>query len=318
MANGDHYDVIIIGTGAGGGTLAHRLAPTGKRVLLLERGDYLPRERDNWDSTAVFVKGKYRAPEFWYDKHGNEFPPEVNYYVGGNTKFYGAALFRLRPEDFGELRHHGGDLARPGRSATTTWSRTTPRPSTSTWCTAGTARTRPRARPAPSTPTRRSQHEPRIQQLSDDLEKRGLHPFHLPIGVEPHQDAHGRADPRQRVHPLRPRRRLPLPGRARSRTRRSSASTRPSSMTTSSWSPAPRASGWRPTRPAARSTAVVAELEDGAETATFSADIVVVACGAVNSAALLLRSANDRHPGRAGQQLRRGRAATTCGTTTSP
>ena len=108
MADDQHYDVIIIGTGAGGGTLAHRLAPTGKRVLILERGDYLPRERDNWDSTAVFVKGKYRAPEFWYDKHGNEFPPEVNYYVGGNTKFYGAALFRLRPEDFGELRHHDG------------------------------------------------------------------------------------------------------------------------------------------------------------------------------------------------------------------
>jgi choline dehydrogenase-like flavoprotein len=78
------YDVIIIGTGAGGGTLAHRLAPTGKRVLLLERGDYLPRERDSWDSTAVFVQGKYRAPEFWLDQHGDEFPPEVNSYVGGN------------------------------------------------------------------------------------------------------------------------------------------------------------------------------------------------------------------------------------------
>ena len=108
VSDDQHYDVIVIGTGAGGGTLAHRLAPSGKRVLLLERGDYLPRERDNWDSTAVFVKGKYRAPEFWYDRHGHEFPPEVNYYVGGNTKFYGAALFRLRPEDFGELRHHGG------------------------------------------------------------------------------------------------------------------------------------------------------------------------------------------------------------------
>src|SRR5690348_18341976 len=102
------YDVIVIGTGAGGGTFAHRIAPSGKRVLLLERGDYLPRERDNWDSGAVFVRAKYRAPEFWYDRHGNEFPPEVNYYVGGNTKFYGAALFRLRPEDFGELQHHDG------------------------------------------------------------------------------------------------------------------------------------------------------------------------------------------------------------------
>ena len=108
MPDDRHYDVIVIGTGAGGGTLAHRLAPTGKQVLLLERGDYLPRERDNWDSTAVFVQGKYRAPEFWSTSDGDEFPPEVNYYVGGNTKFYGAALFRLRPQDFGEIRHHGG------------------------------------------------------------------------------------------------------------------------------------------------------------------------------------------------------------------
>src|SRR5690348_10794618 len=104
----DHYDVIVIGSGAGGGTLAHRLAPSGKRVLLLERGGYLPRERDNWDSTQVFLKGKYKPPEVWYDHNGDAFGPEVNYYVGGNTKFYGAALFRLRPEDFGEIRHHGG------------------------------------------------------------------------------------------------------------------------------------------------------------------------------------------------------------------
>ena len=108
MANSEHYDVIVIGSGAGGGTFAHRMAGTGKRVLILERGDYLPRERDNWDSTAVFVNAKYRAPEFWIDAQGNEFPPEVNYYVGGNTKFYGAALFRLRPQDFGEIKHHGG------------------------------------------------------------------------------------------------------------------------------------------------------------------------------------------------------------------
>ena len=64
------YDVIIIGTGAGGGTLAHRLAGTGTSVLMVERGGYLPRERDNWESSAVFVEGTYRAPEFWLDKDG--------------------------------------------------------------------------------------------------------------------------------------------------------------------------------------------------------------------------------------------------------
>ena len=108
MADDQHYDVVIIGTGAGGGTLGHRLATSGARVLWLERGPFLPRERDNWETQAVFVRGKYLASEVWYDGHGREFQPEVNYYVGGNTKFYGAALFRLRPEDFGELRHHGG------------------------------------------------------------------------------------------------------------------------------------------------------------------------------------------------------------------
>lgn len=75
MPDDRSYDVIIIGTGAGGGTLAHRLAPSGKRVLILERGGYLPREIDNWDSTAVFVKAKYLAPETWYDRHGREFTP---------------------------------------------------------------------------------------------------------------------------------------------------------------------------------------------------------------------------------------------------
>src|SRR3954471_9685527 len=99
MASGGPYDVIVIGSGAGGGTLAHRLAPAGQRVLLLERGGYLPRERANSGSSAVFVKGTYLPKESWYDGDGNGFQPEVNYYVGGNTKFYGAALFRLRPED---------------------------------------------------------------------------------------------------------------------------------------------------------------------------------------------------------------------------
>ena len=108
MADDQHYDVVIIGTGAGGGTLGHRLAANGVKVLWLERGPFLPRERDNWETDAVFVRAKYLASETWYDGHGREFQPEVNYYVGGNTKFYGAALFRLRPEDFGELRHHGG------------------------------------------------------------------------------------------------------------------------------------------------------------------------------------------------------------------
>ena len=104
----DRYDVIIIGTGAGGGTLARRLAPSGKRILLLERGSHVPREKDNWSPKVVNLDGKYQAKEVWHDKDGKELHPHTNYNVGGNTKFYGAALFRLRKQDFGELRHHGG------------------------------------------------------------------------------------------------------------------------------------------------------------------------------------------------------------------
>ena len=108
MKNGEHYDFVIIGTGAGGGTLAWKLAPSGKRILLLERGPYVPREKDNWNPRAVNAEGKYNTKETWRDKDGKELHPHTNYYVGGNTKFYGAALFRLRKQDFGVLRHDGG------------------------------------------------------------------------------------------------------------------------------------------------------------------------------------------------------------------
>src|SRR2546428_8407890 len=92
----NHYDVIIIGTGAGGGTLAYRLAPSGKRILLLERGDYVPREKENWDTKAVVLEGRYGAKEAWRDKNGKTFHPHTNYYVGRKTKFYRAPLLPPR------------------------------------------------------------------------------------------------------------------------------------------------------------------------------------------------------------------------------
>ena len=104
----DHYDVIVIGSGPGGASVAHRLAPTGKRILLLERGDYLPRSPANWDSQTVFVDGAYQAPETWYGEDGRSFHPGLHYYVGGNSKVYGAALFRLRERDFEEIQHKDG------------------------------------------------------------------------------------------------------------------------------------------------------------------------------------------------------------------
>lgn len=91
-----HYDVIVIGNGLGGASLAQGLAPVGKRILLLERSDYLRRSPANWNAQTVFVDGAYQAKETWYGKIGESFHPGLHYYVGGNSKVYGAALLRLR------------------------------------------------------------------------------------------------------------------------------------------------------------------------------------------------------------------------------
>ena len=80
------FDVIIVGSGAGGGTLARQLAPSGKSILILERGDWLKREAANWDAEAVFVQNRYVSPDTWYDRSGRPFQPQVHYFVGGATK----------------------------------------------------------------------------------------------------------------------------------------------------------------------------------------------------------------------------------------
>ena len=293
MAEDQHYDVIVIGSGAGGGTLTHRLAPTGKRVLLLERGDYLPRERDNWDSSAVFVSGKYRAPEFWLDRHDDEFPPEVNYYVGGNTKFYGAALFRLRPQDFEVLRHHDGmspawpidyqDLEPYYTQAEHLY---LVHGAHGEDPTEGAASALYRFPPV--------QHEPRIQQLSDDLEKRGLHPFHLPIGVHLTQDETGR--PTHDSACIRCDRVDGFPCLVNAKSDAQVICVDPA-LTHDNVELITNAYVDRlETDDAGRAVrTVVARLGDGS-TVRLSADIVVVSCGAVNSAALLLRSRSSAFP----------------------
>src|SRR5512133_1586516 len=178
----DSYDVIIIGTGAGGGTLARHLAPSGKRILLLERGDWLPREPANWLAQDVFVDNKYVSPDTWYDGSGKPFNPQVHYFVGGATKLYGAALYRLRPKDFGELRHHDGispawpityDELEP--YYTLAEQHYEVHGARGEDPTEGHA-SAPYPFPAVS-------HEPRIQQLADDLETAGYQPFHAPCGI---------------------------------------------------------------------------------------------------------------------------------------
>ena len=102
------FDLIIIGTGAGGGTVAHALAYTGARILVVERGDFIPQEEENWDPDAVWKQLRYRINEHWVDERGREFRPYTHYCVGGNTKFWGSVLYRLRREDFEEIEHVDG------------------------------------------------------------------------------------------------------------------------------------------------------------------------------------------------------------------
>ena len=151
----DHLRLIIIGSGAGGATLAQRLAPTGKSILILERGEHLPREAENWNPKAVFIDHNYRTKEQWYDKRGKPFIPNTHYWVGGNTTFYGAALMRLRKGDFEETparRRRLAGLADPSPTSRPT----TPRPRRSGGCTASAASTRPRTATSRPTPIRRS------------------------------------------------------------------------------------------------------------------------------------------------------------------
>ena len=103
-----NYDVIIIGTGAGGGTLAHKLAPTGKKILVLEQGDFLEKESSELVDVEVFKKEDFHAPDQWYDSENEPFNPQTSYSVGGNTKIYSGVLQRMREQDFEKVQHQDG------------------------------------------------------------------------------------------------------------------------------------------------------------------------------------------------------------------
>ena len=284
----DDYDVIIIGTGAGGGTLARHLAPSGQRILLLERGDWLPREPQNWLAQDVFVDNRYVSPDTWYDPSGKAFQPQIHYFVGGATKLYGAALYRLRKEDFGELQHHDGispawpisyDEIEPYYTQ-----------AEKLYEVHGARGEDPTEPPASAPyPFPAVSHEPRIQQLSDDLAAAGFHPFHAPCGIRlaekdmPHSACvrcqncdgfpcavHGKSD--AEVLGVRPALEHPnvtlLTNSTVVKLETDEAGT--------------------------AVTEVVVERDGGTE--RYAGGIVVLACGAANTAKLLLLSANDRHP----------------------
>ncbi len=284
----ERYDVVIIGTGAGGGTLASTLAGSGRRVLLLERGDFLPREMTNWDPGPVFVDGAYISPDTWYDADGKPFQPQVHYYVGGATKMYGAALYRLRPADFGAIKHADGlSPAWPlGYDDFEPWY------TRAEWLyqVHGAHGEDPteghysRQYPWPAV-----SHEPRVQQISDDLEKAGYHPFHAPCGIlldEAHRPAsacircawcdgypclvHAKADAEViAVRPLLADPNVTLLVNAEVLRLETSQSGR-------------------------EVTGVV--VSRGGKEERYAGDTVVLAAGAANTAAILLRSATDQHP----------------------
>ena len=102
------FDVVIIGSGAGGGTMARALAGAGAKVLLVERGTSIPQEAENWSADAVWRQLRYRTSERWLDAAGSAFRPYTHYCVGGNTKFWGSVLYRLRREDFQAVEHLDG------------------------------------------------------------------------------------------------------------------------------------------------------------------------------------------------------------------
>ena len=284
----EHYDVIVIGSGAGGGTLAHRLAPSGKRILLLERGDWLPREPQNWLAGEVFEAGRYMSEDSWLDGNGKPFQPQVHYYVGGATKLYGAALYRLRAEDFGELRHYDG--ISPAWPISYEQMEPYYAQAEQLYQVHGARGEDPTEPPASAPyPHPAVSHEPRIAQLAEDLAATGHHPFHAPCGVllDESNMAYSKCV------------RCPdcdgFPCLVHAKSDAEVIAVRPAvehdNVTLLRNARAVRLE----VDDAGTSVSEVLVERDGRQE-SYGADVVVVSAGAANSAALLLNSACERHP----------------------
>jgi choline dehydrogenase-like flavoprotein len=284
----NHYDIIIIGTGTGGSTIAWKLASTGKKILILERGGFIPKEKENWDPHEVVTKGRYRPKEDWYDRDDKPFKPFIHYNVGGNSKMYGAALFRFRKSDFEEVNHYGG--VSPAWPLKYDTYENYYEQAEKLYSVHGKRGIDPSEPPAKSDyPLPPLAYEPLIQDLEGKLKQAGLRPFPLPMGMKLPQDYtateapvvlenfDGFSDPTDskadgQVICLRP-------------------ALKNKNVTLMTHAYVEKLitgkSGERVTE---------AEVIINGEKIKFSADIFIMACGAVNSAALLLRSANEMHP----------------------
>ncbi|QEC70031.1 GMC family oxidoreductase [Panacibacter ginsenosidivorans] len=284
----NHYDIIFIGTGSGGSTMAYKLAPSGKRILILERGGFIPKEKQNWDAHEVVTVGRYRPHEEWLDENDKPFKPFIHYNVGGNSKMYGAALFRFRESDFEQVQHYGGtspewpikyDAYEPYYSiAEQLYSAHGKRgvDPTEPWATS-------------EYPLPPLSYEPLIKELNEKLELLGLQPFPLPMGIKLPQDF------TQTESPVMLENFDGFPDPTDSKADGHTMALRPAlqhkNVTLITHAYVEKldtdASGKRVNK-------VHANIHG--EKIIFDADIVIVACGAVNSAALMLRSANEKHP----------------------
>jgi choline dehydrogenase-like flavoprotein len=284
----DDYDVIIIGAGACGGMLARQLAPTGKRILLLERGSWLPREKRNWDPVAVAVQQCYHNAPDYLDAAGRPFKSNNLHYVGGKSKIWGATFYRMREADFGRVEHQDGispawplsyrDFAPYYAEAERLFDARGQR---------GEEPTEPPADqpyPHPAMP-----HEPRLEEIAHVLRQRGLHPAHQPLAIRRHVE---------RPHLsqcIRCNTCDGFPCLVSAKADGEFNGVRPAlehpNVTLLTEAKAERLL----VSPSGREVIGVQATVQG-ERQTVRGDMVVLACGAIHSALLLLRSANDKHP----------------------
>lgn len=279
-----HYDVVIIGSGAGGGTMAHALAGSAARVLVLERGGFVPREDENWSPEAVWKQLRYRTTELWLDGDGGTFQPYTHYGVGGNTKFWGSVLYRLRREDFQDLEHLDGlSPAWPIDYETLAPYYTRAEQLYHVHGQHGIDPTDPPREPFPYNPI---PHAPGMAAIVAGLERQGLHPSPLPLGlIRP-----GEEDGCRLCNTCNS-----FPCKVEAKSDADMCGIRPA-LTHDNVTLWTHAFARRLVAdPAGRKVEAIEVERDGTRT-LVGASLVVVSCGAVNSAALLLRSASDRHP----------------------
>jgi choline dehydrogenase-like flavoprotein len=279
-----NFDIVIIGSGAGGGTMARALAPSGARILIVERGDFVPQEDENWSAAAVWKDLRYRTRERWLDEQGREFVPYTHYNVGGNTKFWGSVLYRLRREDFGELQHADGvSPAWPIDYETLAPYYDRAEQLYKVRGAVGDDPTEPPRGPYPYPPV---PHAPGMARLAERLRAQGLHPSPLPLGlIDP-----GAPDGCRLCNTCNS-----FVCRIHAKSDADVIAVRPATAY-------PNVTLWTNacarrllTDPTGRGVEAVEIERDGAVERVL-ASTIVVSCGAINSAALLLRSANDKHP----------------------